>query len=126
MLLHEIHTRMNAITVRVDQEFSDMTLEFDIIDEWEDISQVPEQLQPLVYVITPIDSDYRGQSDELAGEYANSPELGYYVGVQSKKVYQQDLLNEPNVVSLIRINQKKLMALIQWHAINEPHSGQRH
>lgn len=78
MLLQEINNQV--ITVRVDQEFSDLTFDFDFDDDFEDISEVPEQLRPLVQVITPIEDDYRGAgSFAPASWYENEPELAYYV-----------------------------------------------
>lgn len=118
----------NFITVRVDQDFSDMTFEFPFDEEeaYEDISEVPEPLIPLVQVITPIDQDYRGQHPAssvfpgLASAYASSPELAYYVGRDSGKVYQQDLLNIPHTVQAIEgMDKQQLMSLLTPHIL--PH-----
>lgn len=116
----------NRFTVRVDQQFSDMSFDLPFIDgkEWDDASQVPEPLKPLVYVVTITDGDYRGRSD-LAAEYSNTPELGFFVGSQTGSVYMQDLLNEPNTIMQIskRMTPTKLMALVQQHVIAEPNSN---
>lgn len=113
----------NRFTVRVNQQFSDASFEFPLIDgqEWDDARQVPEPLKVLVYVITPTEGDYRGRS-ELASEYANTPELAFFVGERTGSVYMQDLLNEPNTISKMskRMTPSKLMALVQQCVVSEP------
>lgn len=127
MLLTEITAmRSNALTVRVDQEFSDATLDFDVADEWDDIADVPEQLNPLMYVVTQTEGDYRSLSDELTQTYGNTPELAYFVGARSGKLYQQDLVNIPNTVFLLSMPVAQFNKLIGQHIINEPGTSVRH
>lgn len=120
MKLYEIAS--TQFTARVDSVFSDMTLDLPFLDgrEWEDMSQVPEQLKPLVYVITPTEGDYRGRS-EMADSYKDQPELAFFVGVSSGSVYMQDLLNEPNLIMQIskRITPNKIMKLVQQHIVQD-------
>ena len=118
----------SKFTVRVNQQFSDASFEFPLVDgqEWDDITQVPEHLKQLVFVITPTDEDYRGRS-EISDAYADAPELGFYVGEQTGSVYMQDLLNEPNVVSKLskRMTPAKLMKLVQQCAVADPSTVKR-
>lgn len=129
MKLFEIATNStNRFTVRVNQQFSDASFDFPFIDgkEWDDITQVPEQLTPLVFVVTPVEDDYRGRS-EMSNDYASAPELGFYVGKQSGSVYMQDLLNEPNTVMQMskRMTPSKLMKMVQQHVVAEPRADTR-
>jgi hypothetical protein len=106
------------LVVRVDQDFSDLTFDFPLGDSWDDISEVLEPLKPLVYVITPIDQDYRGMSGgDLGDLYANSPELAYFVGTKTGNLYQQDLLNVPHVVYVVMIEPRRLMDLVLAHSV---------
>lgn len=103
--------------VIADQAFSDMTMEFDINDDlfYEEIGEVEEPLELIAKVVTPIDQDYRGTTTgDLRGQYATEPELAFYYGTKSKKVYMQDLLNDGSV-SVLTVTYLKLTRLLQKH-----------
>jgi hypothetical protein len=123
MLLNEIHNPA-VLTVRIDQVLSDLIFDTEMIEDWEDISEVPEPLKPLIQIITPVDNDYRGMaSGDLLDLYSNSPEWAFYTGVKSGKLYQQDLLNDPQAVALIKMTPKRFMSLVQQHAVKDPQQG---
>ena len=133
MKLHELkETQTAALTVRVDQQLSDMFLEppfsgYEHDQVWEDISEVPEPLALLIYVVTPIEQDYRGMSaGPLRQMYETEPEIAFYVGKRSGKLYQQDLLNIPNAVSMVEMSPKQLMSLVQKHATQDVRPGKGH
>lgn len=115
----------NAITVYVDQEFSDAALEFDIHDkDYEDISLVEEPLTPIALVITPIENDYRGVSGH-SDWYENEPELAYYQGTKTGNVYQQDLLNDPQNVVVLRMPATKFMKFLNDHILEKRAPGEQ-
>lgn len=112
-----IENSMSDKIVIADQAFSDMTMEFDINDDlfYEEISEVEEPLELIAKVVTPIDQDYRGTATgDLRGQYATEPELAFYYGTKSKKVYMQDLLNDDSV-SVLTMSYLKLTRLLQKH-----------
>lgn len=97
--------------VRVTQAFSDATFELPTYDEeYDDISSLPEQVVSIARVITPTENDYRGGSNL---DYSNEPELAYYRGVTTNRVYQQDLLNVPHSVSVLKMPYAKFVNMLQ-------------
>lgn len=121
----------SAIVVRVDQAFKDMldNFNYSFRYEYEDISEVPEQTRVIAHILTPTDSDYRGDGQHADAEYSNVPEIAALVGLQSKRVYIQELLNDPQtVVAISRMTEQKFVALLQAHIVASPtpNDGARH
>lgn len=111
---------MHGHLVHVDDEFSEMTFDFEFDTSYEDMQEVPEPLTLIVKVVTPIEHDYRGMAKgTLRQQYESSPELAYYVGNKSGKLYQQDLLNHPQTVFELKMSKEQLVSLLNQHKIHK-------